>query len=142
MAIEVQEVIQVPDKKSYVLFGDTDSVFSQAKIPIVKNNKIDSIKIESFFNTNKIYYAFDNREFVFPILDTITYDPISQQNVIKPIQYIYRHKVSKEQFKIIAETGEEVQVTKDHPIMVERNGKLIETNLTDIKETDLLIIQD
>ena len=35
MAIEVQKVIQVPDKKSYVLFGDTDSFGANVE-PLVK----------------------------------------------------------------------------------------------------------
>ena len=61
---------------------------------------------------------------------------------MKDIQYIYRHKVNKEQYLIIAETGESVKITKDHSIMVERAGKLIECKPEDLQKDDLLIIND
>jgi intein/homing endonuclease len=56
------------------------------------------------------------------------------------INYIYRHKVSKEKWKITDEFGHEVFVTGDHSIMVERNGALLEVKPSEINfETDFLI---
>jgi intein/homing endonuclease len=49
---------------------------------------------------------------------------------------VYRHKVSKARWKVTLEDGKTVEVTNDHSIMVERNGKLIEVKASEILESD------
>jgi intein/homing endonuclease len=44
--------------------------------------------------------------------------------------------VSKARWKVTLEDGKTVEVTNDHSIMVERNGKLIEVKASEILESD------
>ena len=54
------------------------------------------------------------------------------------INYVMKHKVKKEMFKITIK-DKSVTVTEDHSIMAMRDGKIIELKPKDIRKTDKLI---
>ena len=72
-------------------------------------------------------------------LQVVSYDPDSDTSYYGGINYIYRHKVSKERWEITDETDNQVNVTGDHSVMVERDTILLEIKPRDIQEDDILI---
>jgi hypothetical protein len=78
-------------------------------------------------------YAADDR------LQVLSYDPITDKPVMKPFNYVYRHKVRKQMWRITDANGNAVIVTEDHSVMIERDGDFVEVKPRDIVSTDVLI---
>lgn len=124
-----------------VKYSDTDSLISQDEI--VHQNGRSSI--EDFFNhCAETKFWSENtphgvKEYAYADEEVLSYDPNTDQAVMKPISYVYRHKVSKPKWRITDQLGNSVTVTGDHSVMIMRDGKLIEAKPKDIIENDLLI---
>jgi hypothetical protein len=119
-----------------LITADTDSISGDSLID-TNNGKLS---IEELFVISNSFEEQGEKEFGYNNnLKVRTYDPETNESYFENIDYVYRHKVSKEQWEIEDEEGNKICVTNDHSIMVEREGKLIECKPMDIKDTDLLI---
>ena len=118
---------------------DTDSV---AKDSIIRSS-VGSVPVEQLWDimasSNKII-SHKNQEIIIPnnSLEVMTYVENTKSAELKPIKYIYRHKVSKKKYRLKTK-DREVFVTGDHSCMVIRDGLLREMKACDIKLTDKLI---
>jgi hypothetical protein len=102
--------------------------------------------IEYLFNNGDTFWTEDTDHGIkeyssHPELKVSSYDNDINQSYYDNINYIYRHKVSKEQWEIEDEFGNTVIVTGDHSIMIERSGSLIEVKPSELLDTDLLIVK-
>ena len=123
------------DSISHVVAGDTDSVFSKAKIYV--NNKLKTIEnvFNDFINDGNIEILQNGTEVVIPNLKMET-KSINGSTLIKNIS---RHKVSKGQYKISIQGKDSLKITEDHSIMIYRDGQVIECKPNEIKNSDYLI---
>lgn len=123
-------------KGDAVCYADTDSIFSDGVID-TNEGKVTIEQLyhlsNEFINCKGKEYGINNR------IKVKTYDPNSSESYYENIEYVYRHQVSKERWKIEDENGNIIEITEDHSIMIERNGELLECKPKDILETDLLI---
>jgi intein/homing endonuclease len=138
MAAKVNELICEEydhDGKS-IIYGDTDSHLGSTVIRTNKGNVAVEELFEScteFWNNGDKEYANDST------LKVLSYDPSDNTLMYDSINYIYRHKVTKDLYEIEDELGNIVTVTEDHSVMVEREGILCEVKPMDIQENDILI---
>lgn len=141
MAIEVQEVIQVPDKLKYVAFGDSVAGNTIIEYKDV-DGKIDRLPFDVYFKTR----VFNIIEFSDGTLRGLTSDKvkniIGSKTVWSEVQYVYAHKVSKPCWQITTKkTNKFVQLTNDHSAIVLRSNKLQKVKPTDIDSTqDKLLV--
>ena len=119
-----------------VVYGDTDSSIASTLILSSNGQKT----IEELFNgcdefsvDGEKEYAYDND------LMVMTYDDDIGEPYMGHIEYIYRHKVSKDLYEIEDELGNIITVTEDHSVMVERDGKLTSVKPLEILDSDILI---
>jgi len=122
------------------LVHNTDSCSADT---IIRSNWGD-LTIEQLFNAGQMFSNEQTEHGVKEYsshmdLQVVSYDDSTNQSYYGNVNYIYRHKVSKERWEIEDELGHKIVVTGDHSIMVERNGKLIEIKPRDILDTDILI---
>jgi hypothetical protein len=119
-----------------IKYSDTDSFFCQDKI--YTNN--GEFAIGEFFDTCNIKWKDGEKEYACDDrFKALTFDPKADKALFRPFNYVYRHKVSKQKWRITDESGNQVTVTSDHSVMVERMGVLIELKPRDILESDILI---
>ena len=120
----------------YVVAGDTDSCDANTNITVNSESKT----IEKLFNDNVkngiIEKLTNGTEVITPFNKLIT----KSLNGNTKIKNISRHKVSKDKW-VISIDNNKVEVTKDHSIMIYRDGQIIECKPEDIKNTDYLIIE-
>jgi intein/homing endonuclease len=123
-------------KGDAVIYADTDSYFSGT---IHKTNMGD-LTAEELFEYCSIKWKNGKKEYsVDDKVKVLSYEPKTETAQYMPINYVYRHKVSKARWKVTDSLGNEIIVTGDHSIMVERNGNLIEVKPRDILPDDFLI---
>lgn len=121
----------------WVIAGDTDSTFSSAKILL--NDKYITIA-EAFkilANCGHIDKLQNGTEIAVPNINVFTTNTLNGLQLIKNIS---RHKIKKQMYSIKIPGKEELIVTKDHSLMIIRNGKIIECKPNDIKKDDKFII--
>lgn len=119
-----------------IVYGDTDSVLPSTLILTGSGEKT----IEELFNGCVETWADGDKEYAYDEgLAVMSYDNISSQPYMGHIEYIYRHKVSKDLYEIEDELGNIVTVTEDHSVMIERTGKLMSVKPADILESDILV---
>lgn len=124
-------------EKSYILYGDTDSVVGSTLIKTDRGN----IKIEDLYNElNGDIETRGNDNFIKHVNETINAGSVSKdlEYQEKQINYVMKHKVKKKMFKIKC-NGDEVIITEDHSMMVVRNNELIEIKPKDVQKTDKLV---
>ena len=117
--------------------GDTDSPRYDT---IIKTDKGDIQIGEMFDQSNEIIEVRPNGGILKKVegLKSLTYDKEKEELTFKSIKYVYKRSVKKELFEI--EVGRnKVVVTKDHSLIVERNGEVIPVKPKDVLATDLLI---
>jgi len=119
-----------------IIYGDTDSLTGDS---VIKTNHGD-MSIESLFRRCSSFKKIDDKEYGFDAqLKVMSYSTTDDAEYYSNINYIYRHKVQKAQWKVEDEHGNVVCITNDHSIMVERNGILIECKPAELLATDMLI---
>lgn len=124
-----------------VKIGDTDSKIGSTEQRVLRNGEEIRETVEELFN-NCISYFTDERtgkEYGFTKDMVLGYDDESDSPKYYNINYVYRHKTSKQKWEIEDEDGNIITVTSDHSCMVERNGKLIEVKPSEILEEDIVI---
>lgn len=120
-----------------LLYGDTDSSIAVTKL----YTSAGEMTIESAFLKGKIYHTEGDKEYCRLDSDfkVLTYHSEHKVPYYGDVEFIYRHKVSKAQWRVTDEFGNQVTITGDHSIMVERNGTLIEVKPSEILPDDILI---
>ncbi|NJO60988.1 MAG: hypothetical protein HC836_22840 [Richelia sp. RM2_1_2] len=119
-----------------IIYGDTDSVHANSII----NTTLGQIAVEDLFHSAPIKWQDGEKEYaVDERVQVATFDPDDNIDKFEQINYIYRHRVNKEAWRITDEDGNEIIITEDHSVMIERNGEIIAVKPTEILEDDLLI---
>jgi DNA polymerase elongation subunit (family B) len=120
-----------------IVAQDTDSIFFDS---IISTNIYNKKTIKELFDICPIKWQVGDKEYsVDDRIKVLSYNPEKQQAEFMPINYIYRHKVTKKKWRIEDQFGNELIVTDDHSIMIERDNQLPEIKPRDIKEDDLII---
>ena len=116
--------------------GDTDSCDATTCISINnENNTIENV-FEKNVKNGLVETLTNGTEVLTPFNKLIT----KSLNGDTKIKNISRHKVSKDKWTISIDNNK-IEVTKDHSIMVYRDGQIIECKPEDIKDTDYLIFK-
>ena len=125
-----------------IVYGDTDSEFAET----IHKTNWGELTVEELFNRGQRYWndaKDDTKEYsANDDLKVLSYNPEEGKAYYGHINYIYRHKVSKEQWEIEDQYGNTIRVTGDHSVMVERDGVLMEIKPRDILKDDLLITSE
>ena len=121
---------------SAIVYGDTDSEISTTLHYSSKGQKT----VEELFNGCSEFWNNGEKEYAYDEdLMVMSYDNDIDEPYMGHIEYIYRHKVSKDLYEIEDDLGNTITVTEDHSVMVERNGALISVKPIDILDSDILI---
>lgn len=138
MSAEVNKVItgEYDHVGKAIIYGDTDSEIGST---IHVTNKGEQT-VEELFESCTSFQVDGDKEYGFnPDLKVMGYDQQLNQPYFDNINYIYRHAVSKDLYEITDNNNNQVTVTEDHSVMVERDSCLIETKPKEIKNSDILI---
>ena len=109
------------------VYSDTDSLEGNSKIWVNRNGSIFKITISELFKQNyNLHKAFstssNGQEFVISNDKVLNY--VNGELKFVPINFIMKHKVSKERFKITDSLNNEIIVTGDHSCMFFENNEL------------------
>ena len=131
----------------FIIYGDTDSVFSSSKLMIMNNlGEKKEIEIEKFFNElaeSEDILLDDRGNHIIETKGFFSLNSIDKELKYSSIKKIIRHKVRKPKWKITTESGKEVIVTNDHSLTVFRGGKKIHIKPSEINlETDEILSVD
>ena len=129
------------DGVDYIAAGDTDSCVFDTDIMINgAKQKIgeffescEATELEYRGENNYIAHLPKNKYF------TLTYDNQTKSVCERPVNYAMAHKVKKKMFRITLPSGKSVEITKDHSIMIERDGILQSCTVEQIKKSDTII---
>lgn len=137
MCSKINEVItgKYDYKGQAVAYADTDSI----KFNSIISTNIGPMTIEKLFRIGDTGWKHGDKEYsVDNTIKVLGYDRSNDTSEFYHITYVYRHKVSKGQYKVTVDNTF-VIVTEDHSIMIERNGILMEVKPYDILDTDISI---
>lgn len=119
-----------------IIYGDTDSEIGTT----IHQTNFGEKEIQELFANCSEFWNDGDKEYAYhPDLMVMSYDNDKNQPYFGHINYIYRHKVSKDLYEITDSLDNTITVTEDHSVMIERNGILMETKPVDITDTDILI---
>jgi hypothetical protein len=138
MAAKVNELLagKYDHTGEAVIYGDTDSeIGSTVHITNFGEETVENLfaNCDTFWNDGDKEYAHSSE------LMVMSYDAERNEPYLGHINYIYRHRVSKDLYEIEDSAGNTVTVTQDHSVMIERDGVLMEVKPQDIVDTDVLI---
>ena len=143
--LEGEEFSYLEGNQSLTVAGDTDSCAGDTQIYIDGNR----ISIEDFFKqckdeNNDIVLRTNNSTEIIPVNNhvTLTYIDHNIKTCERPVNYIMRHKVSKDKFCITTKSGKKLIVTGDHSVMVIRDNELVSIPAREIVKTDKVITID
>ena len=140
MAKEIESGLQalIPQETPYLFYGDTDSVDGSTVI----NTSQGNVSIENLYNSlNGDVKTRDENNFIKHISDKIeckSFDTGTKTIQNKRIKYIMAHKVKKRMYKI-KHDGDEIIVTEDHSVIINRNGIYTDVSPKDIKKGDMIV---
>lgn len=128
------------DDFDFVIASDTDSLIGDTEIYVTS----EKIKIEDFYNNlcsnDNLICKRDENDYIHNVsnlnLYTKSYD--GEKIIDDKIIHIMKHKVKKKFYRITV-NGNEVVLTEDHSLIVERNGELISVKPQDVIENDIFI---
>lgn len=72
-------------------------------------------------------------------LKVLAYNQAKQTAELSNFDYVCKHKTNKEQWLIEDENGNQIRLTNDHSLMVERDGIVVEIKPSELLEDDILI---
>lgn len=128
------------ENDDYVIASDTDSVVGDTVV-YVNNEKI---KIEDLYNStcspNNLVCKRDVDDYIHNVSDLDLYTKSYDHNNIveDKIIHIMKHNVKKKLYKITVNKNE-IILTEDHCIIVERNGDLISIKPYEVIDEDIFI---
>lgn len=126
--------------KKYIIYGDTDSCSGDSLV-YVNGKQIPIAELYDMF-PNFIHEDDISRNYVKPAygVTTKSFNTDTQYIEDKQINYVMKHRVKKEMFKITTEDGHSVIVTSDHSVIVKRGGVYLSVKPIEIDtETDIII---
>jgi DNA polymerase elongation subunit (family B) len=138
MNAKINEIItgEYNYKGDAISYADTDSVSGNSLIL----TSIGEMTIEELFNVCAIYWIEGDKEYaVDDKINIVGYSQINDCVSNEKINYVYRHKVSKKKFRITDNQGNQIVITSDHSLMVERDNVLTEIKPSQLVEGDTLI---
>jgi len=124
----------------YVIASDTDSVVGDTDV--YANG--EKIKIEKLYDNvcspKNLVCKRDENDYIHNVSDLNLYTKSYDGNSIvdDKIIHIMKHKVKKKFYKISV-NGNEIILTEDHSLIVERNGELISIKPYEVDEDDIFI---
>lgn len=128
--------------QSLTVAGDTDTCSKDTKFFVDENETT----MEDFFTKAKyengdMVIKLTNGSEVVPVHNhnTLTYQDHDYKTSERPINYIMRHKITKDKFRLKTKSGKVLIVTGDHSIMVIRNNELVSLPAREIVKTDKII---
>ena len=128
--------------QSLTVAGDTDSQLGSTQFR-VDNNIItmEDCFTKAKYENNDMVMKLQNGSEVVPVHNhnTLSYKDHDYKTIERPINYIMRHKVTKDKFRLKTKSGKELIVTGDHSIMVIRDNELISLPAREIKKSDKII---
>ena len=127
----------LPSDEPYVIYGDTDSANPWTLI----HTDSGKITIEDFFNSIERSPIVTSSGVEVKRVEnkhSLTFD-MKRGIHYQPIDYVMRHKVKKQMYKISA-GDKSVEVTGDHSLKVIRAGSLIDATATDLRGGDILVV--
>lgn len=128
----------------YCVYIDTDSVSGES---LIRTKQFGNIAIEDLFSKlietnqlNNMNFSKD-RQYIFPKDLTAPYFDEKLNKVRNGnVEFIEKHKVKKQQFKLKFKSNKYVNVTKDHSCVILKNKKLIKTAAEELKIGDECIL--
>jgi len=140
MAKEIEAGLQamIPYEKNYVFYGDTDSVDGSTII----NTSQGNVSIENLYNAlnGKVEIRNEN-DFIKHISNNVkckSFNTNTKSVENKKIKYIMAHKVKKRMYKI-KHGKDEIIVTEDHSVIINRNGNYIDVSPKDVEKGDKIV---
>lgn len=136
--------VHCPVKKQVTVYIDTDSCDKDTVIRCDDKNRT----IEELYNECEQYGNAGNtmsgHESVNCPIRVLNYNEYNEHDVYyAPVKRVIRHKVKKEKWKLVSDSGKYVIVTGDHSLIVFRGDKKIKCKPNEIESTDyVLIIMD
>jgi intein/homing endonuclease len=119
-----------------IIYADTDSVAWDTVI----DTSVGKLSVEQLFHACSINWVEGTKEYATDDrIQLYGYDARHRSLSNEKINYVYRHKVRKTRFKVIDDSGNEIVVTDDHSLMVERGDQLVEIKPQDLVIGDTLI---
>jgi DNA polymerase elongation subunit (family B) len=140
MAKEIESGLQdlIPYDKGYVFYGDTDSVDGSTII----NTSQGNVSIENLYDAlNGEVEIKDENNFIKHISNNVyckSFNTSTKSVEDKKIKYIMAHKVKKRMYKI-KHNNDEIVVTEDHSVIINRNGNYLDISPKDIKKGDKIV---
>lgn len=141
LANKVEEDLQsmIKSSKPFLIAGDTDSCVGSTLL----NTNQGIISIEDFYNmsSGKVEIRGENNyvKHLNGKIKSKSFNVITQAVEDKPINYIMKHKVKKELFKITYK-NKEVIITKDHSIIIKRGNQFLSVTPLEILPNDSIIV--
>ena len=126
-----------------IIYGD--SVTGDTMIDLGDGERV---KIEDLYNNIQYKVIQDEgKEYAIPTnaeedLSVLGFNSEEDEAVYGAINYVMRHKTSKQLYKVTMDDGTSVTVTEDHSLMVDRDGFLVEVKPTELLDDDLIISID
>ena len=127
-----------------IVYGD--SVTGDTLIDLHNGQKVT---IEDLFNSIQYKVIQDSgKEYAIPTdaefdLKVLGFNSAEDTAVFGKINYVMRHKTSKQLYKITTDSGKHVTVTEDHSVMIDNDGFTVETKPLDIKVgTDCVFVPE
>jgi len=128
-------------KRDVVILIDTDSVVGSTQIDVNHHEQSISSFYESISDENIIEY--NTKGIVKHVKEctTLSMNKVTKCVERKSINYIMKHKVTKQMFRITTPCGRIIECTDDHSIEVMRDGIVIDIKPGDILPTDQFIVK-
>lgn len=127
----------IPWEEKYIIYGDTDSCIGST---LIKTSKGEMSIADLYENISGDIEKRSDNNFIKHVNEDIQSASVSKDFNIQynNINYIMKHKVKKRLFKIKCD-GDEITITEDHSLMVNRNGTLTEIKPTQIQKGDKIL---
>lgn len=130
---------------TYTHLGDSIIYGDSVEGDTIINTTMGDMTIEQAFSMGNKFWNQESHGKEYSHNDNMkvkTFDPDKDETYYGDINYIYRHKTSKPRWKIVDSDGNEVIVTGDHSVMIERDNTIVKVKPSDIQEGDVLVSFD
>jgi len=127
--------------RPYVIYHDTDSVIGSTNINTSKGLSQIQDLYDNVPGTIETIGKDDYVKHVDDGIKCLSFNTATEKTEHKNIKYIMKHKVQKRMYKIETKL-DNVVVTEDHSVIIKRNNKYIDIAAKNIKNNDIIILQN